>query len=436
MKKMIMILGLFAFYDCHAQYDLKTNGKPLKKANNAVIDNLVIKRLYDFSTIKDCREMPPPTSPLPPMAASNSYTMYNIDVNGNVSNVAYQRQPLAAYNNYMWVPGETIKVGFDITGVSINTILKVQFYAREWERIANIKFDFVLNINDAAIRVGFVPGWSYSWIGREALVNPSKYLTMNFGWLATTANEDNFRQVVLHEFGHALGFIHEHQSPGASIPWDKEKVYAYYALPPNNWSRDMVDKNIFTKYSVTTTNYSSYDRLSIMHYDIPAELTTDGSGTPYNTNFSAMDRQYTALMYPFPPLPPNVNGTLRTGDDCDEVDFLIEYGVVPEDKVEFKMEYGQTGNKRVTWWKQIAIPNNNNRETVLYILNNSLIASENKTMAVTQIPFVELNKNKAIAFWKAKAFGVHTLLNYQWNILKAIRGGCRISLVWKKDSCP
>jgi hypothetical protein len=141
-------------------------------------------------------------------------------------------------------------------------------------------------------------------------------------------------------------------------------------------------------------------------------------------------------MYPFPPLPPNANGTLRTGDDCDEVDFLIEYGVVPEDKVEFKMEYGQTGNKRVNWWKQIAIPNNNNRETVLYILNNSLIASENKTMAVAQIPYVELNKNKAIAFWKAKAFGVHTLLNYQWNILKAIRGGCRISLVWKKDSCP
>ena len=51
-----------------------------------------------------------------------------------------------------------------------------------------------------------------------------------------------------HEFGHALGMIHEHQNPAAQgeIPWDKPKVYAYYAQ--QGWSKDDVDTNIFEVY--------------------------------------------------------------------------------------------------------------------------------------------------------------------------------------------
>ena len=33
---------------------------------------------------------------------------------------------------------------------------------------------------------------------------------MSFGWLSQDLPEDQFRAVVLHEFGHALGLIHEH----------------------------------------------------------------------------------------------------------------------------------------------------------------------------------------------------------------------------------
>ena len=426
---------MLSFHPCFPQYDFNRSDRPVKKANNAVINSLAINKLYDFSAVKNCQEVAPPYSALPPRAASNAYTIYKINTDGTVSNIAYQRQPLAAYTDRMWEPGETIRVGFDITNSDISTILRVQRFAREWERIANIRFEFVPDIRNAVIRVGFIAPLSYSWIGRDALVNPSKVTTMNFGWLNNSLNDTDFRQVVLHEFGHALGFIHEHQSPGAAINWDKEKVYAYYAMAPNNWNRAMVDQNIFTKFSTTTTNYSTYDRLSIMHYRFPPELTVDGNSSPVNNNFSAMDQQYARLIYPFPTPPPNASGTLKTGDDCDEIAFLIEYGVVPDQLVEFKMEYGQSGNKKVSWWKQIAIPKNNNQETLLYILNNSLIAAENKTTATVQIPFTELNKTKGIGFWKAKVLGVHTPLNYKWNVLHALRGGCRISLVWKKDSC-
>ncbi len=407
---------------------LNSQTKPLK---NTVLQNTA----FDISNVKTCIDLTPSSSPLPLRAATNSYTIYRIDENGNISKVAYQRQPLAAITDFMWEPGETIKVGFDIVGGSLTLMDEVKLYAKEWEKYANIKFEFVPNITNAVIKVGFKPGGSYSVIGREALTAPANTLTMNFGWLATVADNSLARRVILHEFGHALGFIHEHMSPSAGIPWDKEKVYAFYAQPPDSWSRTDVDNNVFAKYSTSKTNYSSYDRLSIMHYPIPAELTTDGSSVPFNTDFSAMDKQYATLFYPFPQLPPNASGTLKTNDDCDEISFSVEYGVVPADKVEFRLEFGQTNNRTVTWWKQIGVPLTNNTETLLFIQNNSLIASENKTVAEIQISETAINKNKGISFWKAKILGVHTPLDYKWNVLPAIRGGCRVKLSWKKDSC-
>ena len=172
-----------------------------------------------------------------------------------------------------------------------------------------------------------------------------------------------------------------------------------------------------------------------MHYAIPAELTTDGSSVPFNTGFSAVDKQYATLCYPFPQLPPNANGTLKTNDDCDEISFSLEYSVVASDKVEFRLEFGQTNNRTVTWWKQIGIPRTNNTETLLAIQNHSLILSENNTVAQIQIPANEIQISKGISFFKAKTLGVHTPLSYKWNVLQAIRGGCRVKLIWKRDSC-
>jgi len=62
---------------------------------------------------------------------------------------------------------------------------------------------------------------------------------MNFGWFDDNTSDSEFSRTVIHEFGHALGMIHEHQHPLAAIPWDKDKVYTYYAGYPNYWSKVM-----------------------------------------------------------------------------------------------------------------------------------------------------------------------------------------------------
>lgn len=404
--------------------------KPIKDLSS--IQKLIVPNL---NSIKGCRDLPVSAGyAIPPRAATNTYPIYTIDADGNIGPVAVQRQPLATITEKMWEPGRTLKVGFDLSGAPVQVVFVVKKYAIEWERYANIKFEFVQTMNTADIRVGFLPNGSYSVIGREALLVPSNSITMNLGWIAT-ASEAEARRVILHEFGHALGFIHEHGAATANIPWDKEKVYAYFAQAPNNWDRATVDRNFFYKFSVAETNYSTYDRLSIMHYAVPPELTTDGSSVPFNTDLSPTDKQYAGYFYPFPPVPPTATGTLKTGDDCDRVDFRIEYNVVPNDKVEFAFSFGAYNNKAVTWWKQIGIPGPGNTETLLQIQNHSLIASENKTQVVQQFAINQINFQRPIRFWKAKALGIHTLLNYQWSILPAIRGGCRITLVWSRDSC-
>ena len=51
--------------------------------------------------------------------------------------------------------------------------------------------------------------------------------------------------MILHEFGHALGLIHEHQNPIQAIDWNKPAVIADLSGPPNNWDRDTIEHNMF-----------------------------------------------------------------------------------------------------------------------------------------------------------------------------------------------
>lgn len=202
----------------------------------------------------------------------------------------------AVITNKKWANGSVITVG--LYGGSTYVRNKVMQYAKEWSKYANITFNFVTS-GTPQIRVTFTSGaGSYSYIGTDALTIASNKETMNFGWFNDSTSDTEFSRTVIHEFGHALGMIHEHQHPLAAIPWDKPKVYAYYAGAPNYWTQAQVDNNLFAKYSTSQTQYSAYDTQSIMHYSISSTLTTNGFSVGSNTVLSPTDKQFIATVYP------------------------------------------------------------------------------------------------------------------------------------------
>lgn len=203
---------------------------------------------------------------------------------------------MAVFTKKLWKPGRTLRVRFlDDPPARVREM--IEKYARQWEQHANIRISFGEDA-DAEIRITCTLGkGSWSYLGTDALTISRNKPTMNYGWFTEKTPEDEFARTVLHEFGHALGAIHEHMNPMGNIPWNRPVAYRYY-MGTQGWSKNDVDTQLFAKYSMSQLNLSSYDRESIMHYPVPKELTTDGFEVGWNDALSAQDKTFIRTVYP------------------------------------------------------------------------------------------------------------------------------------------
>jgi serralysin len=170
---------------------------------------------------------------------------------------------------------------------------------------ANVFLTFIDDPEQADIRISFRYPGCWSTVGTTCRTQTRSRPTMNFSAARLrriTAEEA--RGVVLHEFGHALGLIHEHQQPLTPLQFNKQRVIADVQGPPNDWTPEQIERNIFKPAAAAETNASAYDRDSIMMYPIPPQwLLNPGEATEENHEISPQDHAFIGTQYPRPGQP-------------------------------------------------------------------------------------------------------------------------------------
>jgi hypothetical protein len=215
----------------------------------------------------------------------------------------------ALLNEARWNLGDEIRVRFLEGDASLKD--RVRTVAERWiaPGMAKLTFKWVESA-PADIRIAFKQGngsWSYlgtickqirdadeSTMSDEEL---RRVVTMNYGWLTPQSSDDELRRVVLHEFGHALGLIHEHQNPQGGIKWNEPAVKADLGGPPNNWDDATIRRNVLDHYPAEALTVSPVDKLSIMMYPIPKAWTLNNFSSGLNSDLSQSDVDFIRQHY-------------------------------------------------------------------------------------------------------------------------------------------
>lgn len=204
-----------------------------------------------------------------------------------------------AETDKLWEPGDTIRIKFQNGTSALQD--EVKQYAAEWLTYANLTFMYVAPSEDADVKIGFDTDerWlAWSAIGTDCQLIPQDEVSLNFVWLEDEG-ASGVKAEVLRGFGHVLGLGFEHKNPGSNVQFKSNELVA----EEYNLSEADVQE-LIALYSTDQTNFTEYDKSSIMTITIPRTLVTKPIyATSRNTELSELDKEFVAGLYPYGEIP-------------------------------------------------------------------------------------------------------------------------------------
>lgn len=212
---------------------------------------------------------------------------------------------LAALTGKYWGPGGVnLSVSFlDNAPAAVRD--RILAHANAWGEFCNVKFAW--SQSGGTVRIGRGAGGYWSYLGTDVRMIGAGQPTMNLQGFSANTSGAEMRRVVSHEFGHTLGFPHEQLRRAIVQRLDVAKTLEYFRRT-QGWSEATTRSNVLTPLEERSVMGSeTTDETSIMCYALPGSITTDGRAIPGGPDFSAVDREFAAKLYP-PAAPPPVGG--------------------------------------------------------------------------------------------------------------------------------
>jgi hypothetical protein len=217
-------------------------------------------------------------------------------------------QHIAALTGKLW-PASGVRAAVQfLDNPDAETRRKILLAANAWgqdPRGGNVVF--VETRGQGDVRLARTPGQGYwSYLGQDNAHVPAGRQTMNLDSFTARTPDSEYKRVVPHEFGHYLGWPHEHTRKEIVGRIDPAAADAYF-LKFDGWDAQTVQQQVLTPTPDGLITALPADVRSIMCYGFPAEIMRDHVAVPGGLDIDDEDFALCAQLYPrkdAPPTPP------------------------------------------------------------------------------------------------------------------------------------